>query len=234
MVRMKEESKDSRFKIMLTAEQIRAARAILKWGQGDLASASGVSVPTVANIETDRQKPNDSTLHKLQDALQSAGIEFIEGGVRRVQNLVKIYEGDDCYLRLLDDAFLALVKDRGEILFSAADDRRSPPAVIEKFRAMRRSGIRMRSLVRDKDTYLMGDVADYRWMDEKLFVDGDVKIIFGDVVAYLMTWLDVPRVVLVQDKHIADENRRMFEFVWDVSRKPTHSTAKERTGEGAK
>jgi transcriptional regulator with XRE-family HTH domain len=216
----------------LTSEQIRAARAILKWGQSDLAAAAGVSVPTVARIETDQVKPDDQTVAKLGAAFHAKGIAFIEGGVRRTQNLVKIYEGSDCYLKLLDDAFLTLIKDQGEILFSAADDSRSPPVVIEKFRAMRRSGIRMRSLVKDKDTYLMGDVSEYRWMDDRLFVDGDVKVVFGDVVAYLMTWLDEPRVVIIQDKHIADESRRVFEFLWEISRKPTHSTAEEKLDQG--
>ncbi len=210
---------------MMTPEQIRAARALLKWGQNDLASASGVSVPAIANIETERQKPNDQTQRKLLEAFQAEGIEFIEGGVRRVQKLVKIYEGEDCYLRLLDDAFITLVKDKEEILFSAADDRRSPPEVIEKLRAMRRSGIKMRSLIKDKDTYLTGHASEYRWMDERVFAEGDVKVIFGNTVAYLMTWLSEPRIVAIQDGHIANENRRAFNFLWDISSKPTHSTS---------
>lgn len=209
---------------MITAEQIRAARALLKWGQSDLAEASGVSVPTIANVETERQKPNDQTLDRLRKAFLEQGIEFIDGGVRRARNIIKVYEGDDCYLRLLDDAYLALMKDGGEILFSAADERRSPPAVIEKFRSMRRSGITMRSLVKNKDTYLMGDLDEYRWMNEDLFVDGDVKAIFGHTVAYLMTWFNTPRIIIIQDQHIADENRRMFDFLWSISPKPTHST----------
>jgi len=213
---------------MITSEQIRAARAILKWGQADLSVKSGVSVPAIANIETDKQSPNEQTLNKMMEAFRIEGIEFIEGGVRRAQNIVKIYEGPDCYLRLLDDAFLALAQKRGEVLFSAADERRSPPMVIEKFRAMRRTGITMRSLVRDRDTYLMGGLSEYRWMDDGLFVDGDVKVIFEDTVAYLMTWVENPRVVVIQDRHIADENRRIFNFLWDISKKPTHSTAQEK------
>lgn len=212
---------------MITPEQIRAARAILKWGQNDLAAASDVSVPSIANIETERQKPHDTTLRKIHDALHAAGVEFIEGGVRRTQNLIRIYEGDDCYLRLMDDAFLALSKEKGEILLSGADERRSTPEVTEKTRAMRRSGIRMRFLVQDKNTFLMGPPDEYRWLDDSLYVDGDVKVIFADTVAYLMTWHGTPRAVMINDKTITEENRRIFNFLWNISRKPTHTTATE-------
>lgn len=212
---------------MITSEQIRAARAILKWGQNDLAAASEVSVPSIANIETDRQRPHDTTLRKIHDALKNAGIEFIEGGVRRVQNLIRVYEGEDCYLRLMDDAFLVLSKSKGELLLSGADEKRSTPEVTEKTRAMRRSGIQMRFLVEEENTHLMGALDEYRWLDDKLYVDGDVKVVFGDTVAYLMTWHETPRVVVINDKTIAEENRRIFNFLWSISRKPTHSTATE-------
>ncbi len=208
-----------------TPEQIRAARALLKWGQGDLARHSDVSITAIAKIETENQRPTDQTLHKLASAFTENGIEFIDGGVRKARNFITVYEGEDCYLRLLDDAFLALIKTGGEVLFSAADERRSPPQVIEKLRSLRRSGVKMRSLVKDNDTYLMGDLHEYRWIDEKLFVDGDVKVIFENTVAYFMSWLGIPRVVIIQDKVIAHENRRIFDFLWNISAKPTHTTS---------
>ena len=36
---------------MLTGEQIRAARALLRWGQKQLAEAAGVSIETVKRLE---------------------------------------------------------------------------------------------------------------------------------------------------------------------------------------
>jgi transcriptional regulator with XRE-family HTH domain len=63
----------------LTSEQIRAARALLRWDQADLAEASGVSLPTIKRLET---KPGylggyASTLAAILTTLESAGIEFI-------------------------------------------------------------------------------------------------------------------------------------------------------------
>jgi transcriptional regulator with XRE-family HTH domain len=209
----------------ITPHQIRAARALLKWSQNDLADRSGVSLPAIANIENEKQRANNTTQEKIARAFGDAGIEFIEGGLRQVQDLVRVFEGDDCYLRMLDEAFIILSPIKGEILFSASDERRTPPNVLEKFRAMRTGGITFRSLIKNQDTYLMGLPDEYRWMDDRIFVKGDVKAIFGDCVAYLMTWKDQKKVIVIKDNRIADEQRRLFDFVWNISATPTHSTS---------
>jgi transcriptional regulator with XRE-family HTH domain len=68
----------------ITSEQIRAARALLRWEQKDLAEASKVSLPTVKRLE---QRPGDLAAHgrtisELRRALEAAGVQFIpeDGG----------------------------------------------------------------------------------------------------------------------------------------------------------
>lgn len=211
--------------MLITPDQIRAARALKNWSQADLARRVDMATPSIGNIEAGKHTPTPQTQNAIIEAFEAAGIEFIDGGVRHRQDLIRIYEGDDCYLRLLDDAFRILAPEKGEILFSGSDERRSPPEVVEKFRAMRRSGIRMRSLVKPGDTHLMGNLDEYRWMPGSLFVDSDVKAIFGSTVAYLISWQDVWKVVAVKDEAIANEARRIFEFVWSQAKMPEKSTA---------
>jgi transcriptional regulator with XRE-family HTH domain len=64
---------------MLTSEQIRAARALLRWEQKDLASASGVSLPTIKRLETKPGPLNahGPTIDALSRALGEAGVQFI-------------------------------------------------------------------------------------------------------------------------------------------------------------
>lgn len=64
---------------MLTGEQIRAARALLRWEQKDLASAAGVSLETVKRLEKVRGEVSAmaSTVEVIQKALGTAGVEFI-------------------------------------------------------------------------------------------------------------------------------------------------------------
>ena len=62
-----------------TSEQLRAARALLRWDQTALASASGVSLPTIKRLETKpgRLNAHGPTLQALCRALEAAGIQFI-------------------------------------------------------------------------------------------------------------------------------------------------------------
>jgi len=67
---------------MLTAGQVRAARALLGWRQKDLAVESGVSEISVKNLEREAVDPRGSTLGKIERALEKAGVEFMVGGVK--------------------------------------------------------------------------------------------------------------------------------------------------------
>jgi predicted transcriptional regulator len=66
-------------KLPITSEQVRAARALLRWEQRDLAEASAVSLPTVKRLEIQpgNLAAQDRTIVELRKALEEAGIEFI-------------------------------------------------------------------------------------------------------------------------------------------------------------
>jgi predicted transcriptional regulator len=66
--------------LVLNSELIRAARALLRWEQRDLATASSVSLPTIKRLES---KPgimaaHMSTVTALRKALETAGVDFID------------------------------------------------------------------------------------------------------------------------------------------------------------
>lgn len=66
---------------MLTAAQIRAARALLGWSQPALAKASGISLPTIVRMEG-QQGPGRSSagnVDAVRRALEAAGVVFLEG-----------------------------------------------------------------------------------------------------------------------------------------------------------
>jgi transcriptional regulator with XRE-family HTH domain len=68
---------------MLTAAQLRAARALLGMDQRALAEASGLSLPTILRMEASEGvvRGNVDSLMKLIAALEVAGIELINAGV---------------------------------------------------------------------------------------------------------------------------------------------------------
>ncbi|MBM2293468.1 helix-turn-helix domain-containing protein [Sulfitobacter pseudonitzschiae] len=65
--------------LKVSIRQVKAARALLGWSQPDLASASGVSLPTIKRLET-TDGPiggREETANAIRAALEAAGVEFI-------------------------------------------------------------------------------------------------------------------------------------------------------------
>jgi len=69
---------------MITAAQLRAARALLGIDQKTLAEMAGVSLPTIQRMETSQGNVRGivDTLTKVIDALNTAGIELIGENAR--------------------------------------------------------------------------------------------------------------------------------------------------------
>ena len=67
---------------MITAAQLRAARALVRMDQRDLAAASGLSLPTIQRMEASEGviRGNVDSLMKLITALEGAGVELINEG----------------------------------------------------------------------------------------------------------------------------------------------------------
>jgi transcriptional regulator with XRE-family HTH domain len=67
---------------MLTAAQLRAARALLGLDQRELADLCGLSLPTIQRMEAsgDVIRGNVDSLMKLIGALETSGVELISDG----------------------------------------------------------------------------------------------------------------------------------------------------------
>ena len=65
---------------MLTPDQIRAARALLRWSARELAARSLVHLTTIQRMEGLHGvlRGRIATLQKVQTALEAAGVEFTE------------------------------------------------------------------------------------------------------------------------------------------------------------
>lgn len=68
---------------MITAAQIRAARALLGIDQRRLAEAAGLSLPTIQRMEAStgaQIRGNVDSLVKVVEALENAGVELLGEG----------------------------------------------------------------------------------------------------------------------------------------------------------
>jgi predicted transcriptional regulator len=82
----------------VSIRQLKAARSLIGWSQEELAATAGISLPTIKRLEAAEGwlGGRQTTAHKIQAALEKAGIEFIDengGGpgvrLRRRQRLKK-------------------------------------------------------------------------------------------------------------------------------------------------
>jgi hypothetical protein len=114
-----------------------------------------------------------------------------------------------------------------EALFACVDDKKSPPAVVENYRRLRRAGIAMRSLAREGNTYLMGKPEEYRYLPARYFHNA-TQVIYGDKLATMI--LD-PRTgadssaVIIHNRHVAAAQRNLFELTWSRAARPRKTLA---------
>lgn len=63
---------------MITPAQIRAGRHLVGLSQAEIASATGLSLPTIKRAESDREvSVSAEAVASIQAALEAAGIQFI-------------------------------------------------------------------------------------------------------------------------------------------------------------
>jgi transcriptional regulator with XRE-family HTH domain len=63
---------------LFSSSQIRAARALVGWSQTQVATAAGLSIPTVKRAEADVGiRVSEDALVAIANALKKAGVEFI-------------------------------------------------------------------------------------------------------------------------------------------------------------
>ena len=65
--------------LKVSIRQLKAARTLIGWSQEELASAAGISLPTIKRLEASEGLlgGRETTAQKIGTALERAGIEFI-------------------------------------------------------------------------------------------------------------------------------------------------------------
>ncbi|MGL4440546.1 MAG: helix-turn-helix domain-containing protein [Bosea sp. (in: a-proteobacteria)] len=69
---------------LITAAQLRAARAFLEVSQGELALAADVGRSAIADYERGARVPHDATLRKIEEALRAKHVELLFDGPKGV------------------------------------------------------------------------------------------------------------------------------------------------------
>ncbi len=199
---------------IITKEQIRAARGLLGWSQTELAGRVGVSRDLISKVEMGTTS-GSKTISAIYDTFERTGIVFKkDDGVSRPKALTTFIDGDDWFLKLLDDVLFTL-KDSPdpELLVDMSDDHKSPPEVVAKYRILRKAGIQMRQTVEQGNTFLMGPNCEYRWIPKEFYKNW-VTLIYDNKIAYKIA--GQAKCNLVVDAERAEIERNKFNLAWTM------------------
>jgi transcriptional regulator with XRE-family HTH domain len=207
---------------MITAEQIRAARALLNWKQTDLAENSGLSLPSINNIERDIGSPRIDTLRAIKTALENGGIEFIAlQGVKKHSEVFSIdeHQGDDFIKFLFDDILSCMHGSDDIVMMSGLDDRKFPEYAPEQsvryFDHHTKVKFQEKALLAEGDDFYLSDPVGYRWVTKELL--GTIPYFVYKGRMALVMW-EVKRVVIIRSQSVADTFQRQFEYLWELGK----------------
>jgi len=213
---------------MPTIEQIRAARALVDWSQGDLADHAGLSQTGIARIENGTNKPNSGTLTKIISAFDSADVEFIgETGVKKKTGEVKTYFGTPGFNFFLDDVYRTAVKygtpqKPVEIFLSnVVHENWKKWAGLKKWEehAKRmdkdKDVMDVRIIVKEGDTnFPAKSYAEYRCFPENIFSEKSFYS-YHDRLAFLNFKEGDVEIMIMRQPEFAEGYRNLFRIAWE-------------------
>jgi DNA-binding XRE family transcriptional regulator len=212
---------------MLDDKQIRAARALLDWTQETLAERSGVARATIKNVENGNTLPRLETANALQQALEEAGVEFLQGsGVRMQDRMINVFEGQDAYQRLLDDVFTTARDYKSDVIVAPSTPSKAAAILGDTYLAnqmekRRLAGIGQRLLVPSDDlNFLTQPLETYRILP-KQYHSSYPLYVYGPKMA-LVSFHEPQKAIIINDQRFADAARGLFNFIWDRTEMPAH------------
>ncbi len=210
---------------MPTIEQIRAARALIGWSQGDLAERAELSQTGIARIENGTNQPSSTTLAKIVDAFDSAGIEFIDdSGVKKRTNEIRILRGQKGFWAFYDDVYETIKEFGGEICISNNDEENCDKWFgVKKWHEHKNRMVGLskarnfnfRILVKEGDChFVVPECAEYRWIAKERFSDVPFYV-YGEKLAIFLYEPDDVSIFVIDNSKIAETYKIQFSIMWD-------------------
>lgn len=199
--------------------QLRAALALIGWTTADLADATGLAPDTIRKICRGSHNPQKDTEQRIVSALARREVKLLpNGGVAHDDGVMRVIEGKDCYLRLLDEIYHATKDKAGEALFFFVDDQKSTPEVINAVKRLYDAGTKCRYLCEEGTEKLDHPARDYRAIPSRFFHNA-VQVVFGDYIAQPFGG-DNKKILILKNAEAAAAQRLLFEMIWTTHKMP--------------
>lgn len=212
----------------ITIAQIRGARGILDWSQGDLSERTGISSTSIGAIENGQSTPRASTLAVIKKTLESAGIEFLDNdGIRTKNPYVSVLKGYEGFQKYSLDMYETLKEDKREILQAYVDDKKFADWLKEEaYPHVKRmetiKGLSFKILTKEGDTYFPAkNYAEYRWIPTAQFLSVPF-VVYGNKLAIIL-FDPEPTIIVIDYTIVADVYRLQFHNIWENALIPAKS-----------
>lgn len=215
----------------ITAAQIRGARGVLNWTQGDLADRTDISATSIGSIESGATQPRESTLAIIQKAFEDAGIEFTDNdGVKIKAVNVTILKGTNGFQKFSKDVYKTLQEDKREILQAYVDDNKFAELLggeafphVQRMEALGEK--RFKILQKEGDNYFPAkNYAEYRWIPAQQFLAAPF-IVFDSKLAIIVFEPD-PTIIIINYPIVAETYRLQFHSIWRTALIPPENVVK--------
>lgn len=223
---------------MPTIEQIRAARALIGWSQGELAEHAGLSQTGIARIENGTNQPNSSTLAKIVGAFDKADVEFIgETGVKKRTGEVRMLRGKTGLIEFMDDVYTVAQRTGGKMYFYNIFPENWLDVLGEEWwnfhverMAKHNNKTNIKILVPEgNSSFISSRYAQYRWFPKGFELSKQRSLYaYGDKLGFVTFHQDIDliEILILQSPDFVDGVRALFEIAWDQVAKVPEQTPK--------
>lgn len=213
-------------KFLISVPQIKAARALLGWTQRDLARMSGISLASIAQIESGAGNPRVATMTVLRKTFEKHGTEFSDEPGVRIQREpfgVEVWQGRDAIHRVWNDIESTFSDGKGgEVLLSMALhpvwEEFFPGQVVALFERRKKLNIVTRGLMSSPEDNFVWETENIRLVSPEALHSHTPYYVYADKVALLKITEPV-RVVLISNATLAESFHKQFSYLWNTGKK---------------
>lgn len=207
--------------MLITSNQVKAARGLIDWTQDQLATSAGLEVNQVRRFESGKSQTVE-ILSAIQQALAREGIEFIDGGVRRHLVQIKEYNGADGFRLFMDDVYETVKAEGGIVCAHNVNPDYWMKWLGKDYFLLHTSRMqkiekdyKVRITIKQDDNNLLGSKhAEYRWLPAHLWNDQSFYS-YGDKIGLLNFQPDDIDIRVICDRKFSEGFRSLFTLAWE-------------------
>ncbi len=213
--------------MIISPEQLRAARAILEISQDAVAKEVGMTHTKLSRLEKGTTDATSSDLSDIQSFYESKGLEFIDNhGVRVRQTFETVYYGQKGLRELMDVLYETANTEGGEICqfhLGSGKFRQWLGDDWYKMHSARMTKIKgkfdFKIIVNEgASVFIAKDFAKYRWYPKEKMTERTLYI-FGNKVCLFYPEPEQLEIRVINDRGLADQMKELFSAVWDLCTK---------------